>query len=172
MTALLRLESRHPAYARNHAGADLRFALYQAAKQHLWAGDSARALELGDRLAVLEPSHAGLAELRAEARLLEAARLYVGGRVPEAEKLTAELVGRRVVGGDAAAALAASLIERHRAQLAISVLSDALRRHPHAAPLEALMERALDIRYPNTLPVLDGQPEVAEPEPPQQRGPS
>jgi predicted Zn-dependent protease len=152
LTALLRLESEHPAYYRSQADVDLRFALYQAAKQHLWAGDSARALDLCDRLAALEPDHAGLAELRAEAQLREAARLYVAGRVPEAERLTAELVGRPLAGSDAARALAEMLLDGGRAELAISLLSDALLRHPSAAPLQALMERALDIRYPNTLP--------------------
>ena len=157
LTALHRLEAGHPAYYRSQADADLRFALYQAAKQQLWTGDSARALELCDRLAGLEPDHGGLAELRAEAQLREAARLYVGGRVPEAEQLTAELVGRPLAGSEAARALAEILIDGGRAGLAISLLSDALLRHPHAPLLQALMERALDIRYPNTLPVPGGR---------------
>jgi hypothetical protein len=76
--------------------------------------------------------------------------------VLEAEQLTSRLAGRRLAGRQAAQALAEILIERQRPGLAISVLSDAQRRHPQAAALEALMERALDIRYPNTLPVLEG----------------
>ncbi|MBW2268020.1 MAG: tetratricopeptide repeat protein [Deltaproteobacteria bacterium] len=170
--ALARLEARHPAYHRSRAGVDLRFALYQAAKQYLWAGDSARALELCERLAALEPGHAGLAELHADAQLREAARFYVGGRVPEAETLVAEFVGHPLAGSDAAHALAQMLIESDRAGLAISVLSDALRRHPSAAGLKALMERALAIRYPNALSVPGGRPELACSGPPPQRDPA
>jgi thioredoxin-like negative regulator of GroEL len=172
LTVLMRLKTEHPAYARTQAAADLRFALYQAAKQELWAGDSARALKLCARLALLEPGHAGLAELRAEALLREAARLYVGGRLPEAESHIAVLAGRPLGGVEAAAALAARLIQRGHAELAISVLSDAMRQHGEQPRLRALMDRALDIRYPNTLPVLEDEPEVADPEPPPQRGAS
>jgi hypothetical protein len=35
---------------------------------------------------------------------------------------------------------------------AISVLSDALLRHPEDRRVQALMDRALEIRYPNGLP--------------------
>lgn len=158
LRVLLRLETEHPAYAEGKVWRDKRFALYQAVKQELWAGDSARALQLCEQLARLEPHHAGLAELRDEAIQLEAARLYTSGRVPEAEKLTALLVSRPVEGAGAAAALAGMLIEHGRAQLAISVLSDAQTRHPDQARLRRLMERALDISYPNTLPGPDKGP--------------
>ena len=162
LTVLMRLEARHPAYHRARASRDLRFALYQAAKQHLWDGDSARALKLTKRLRELEPGHPGLQQVRAEALLREAARFYVGGRVPEAEQLTSELVGRRVQGPGAALALAEVLLEKDRPALAISVLSDASRRHPRDMRLQVLMERALRIRYPNELPPENVAPPTEE----------
>ncbi|NNL68305.1 MAG: hypothetical protein HKP30_18795, partial [Myxococcales bacterium] len=126
--------------------------------QYLWAGNSARALELVKRLEELEPEHGGLAELRTEAQLREAARLYVGGRLHEAEVLAGALVGRRVEGAEAALALSEVLIESQRTALAISVLSDGMARHPGDPRLRRLMDRALEIRYPDTLPRLDGEP--------------
>jgi thioredoxin-like negative regulator of GroEL len=158
LTLLWRLEQEHPEYFRSRAQADLRFALYQAAKQNLWAGDSARALELVHRLEALDPAHGGLGELRTDAQLWEAARLYVGGRLYEAEALIGAVVGRRVTGAEAARLLAEALIERRRTAPAISVLSDAMTRHPREIQLRQLMDRALEIRYPDSLPRLDGEP--------------
>lgn len=158
LTLLMRLEEQDPEYFRSHAQADIRFALYQAAKQYLWEGNSSRALELVKRLEQLDPEHGGLDELRSEAQVREAARLYVGGRFPEAEFLIGALVGRPVAGAEAARLLAEVLIERQRTALAISVLSDALVRHPQELRLQRLMDRALEIRYPDTLPRLDDEP--------------
>jgi predicted Zn-dependent protease len=155
LTLLLRLEQQHPEYFRSQALPDMRFALYQAAKQYLWAGNSGRALELVKSLEQLDPDHGGLEELRREALLREAARLYVGGRFHEAEVLASTVVGRPVEGAEAARLLAEVLIERQRTALAISVLSDALARHPGDARLQRLMDRALEIRYPDTLPRFD-----------------
>lgn len=165
LTVLMRLQARHPEIYAARAGRDLRFALYQASKQHLWDGDSAQALRLTKRLKEIEPGHPGLPEVRAEALLRESARFYTGGRVAEAEMLTAELVGRRVRGADAAVALAQVLVDRDRPDLAVSVLSDAQRRHPRDPRIARLLDRALAILYPDPLPPLvEEAPRVAEPE--------
>ncbi len=43
-------------------------------------------------------------------------------------------------------------MESGRVNTAISILSDALLRHPEDRRVQALMDRALEIRYPDGLP--------------------
>ena len=120
----------------------------EAARQSLESGDTARALERLSRLEQLDPGRPGVAELRVEAELLEAGKLYAGGRIPEAEALVSSAFRARLSGADAALALAHALAQQGRLDMAISILSDARTRHMGDRRLTALMDRLLEIRYP------------------------
>jgi Flp pilus assembly protein TadD len=141
-----------PDWFEQHAGTDYHFALYQAAKTRLSRGDSGMALDLLRRLRERDPDHPGLKELTTQALIEEGGRLQVAGRSEEAAALYERAVGSRTSRADTAARLAESLIETGRVGTAISVLSDALLRHPDDPRLQALMDRALRIRYPEELP--------------------
>jgi predicted Zn-dependent protease len=147
-----RLERADPDYFHEQATTDYHFAIYQAARNRLRRGDSARALELVRRLERLDPDHSGLEALRAQALIAEGGRLQVAGRPEEAEVLFREALGSDAAGADATLGLAETLMESGRVNTAISVLSDALLRHPNDRRVQALMDRALAIRYPNGLP--------------------
>jgi predicted Zn-dependent protease len=147
-----RLERADPDYFRERVGADYHFALYQAAKSRLRRGDSARALELLRRLERLDPEHSGLTALRTQVLIAEGGRLQVAGRSEEAEVLFREALGGDESGAAATLGLAETLMESGRLDTAITVLSDALLRHPEDPRLQALMDRALEIRYPEGLP--------------------
>jgi len=137
-------------YFRDRASADYRFALYQAARSRLSRGDPAGALEALRELRVLEPNHPGLRDLMPRVLLAEAGRLQVIGRRGEAETLLREETGERSSGADLVVALAEKLIEAGLTDTAITVLSDALLRNPNDGRLTSLMDRALEIRYPDT----------------------
>jgi tetratricopeptide (TPR) repeat protein len=145
-----RLAATNPRFLEGEAATDYHFALYQAAKQARRRGDSTLALRRVRRLRELDPDHGGLDELETDVLILEGGRLQVMGRQQEAEALFLEAMGRGRPQADRAgsAALARALLERGQTDRAISVLSDALLRHPGAADLQALMDRALEIRYP------------------------
>lgn len=145
-----RLVAADPGSLEGYAATDYHFALYQAAKQAQRRGDSTLALRRVRRLRELDPDHGGLEELETDVLILEGGRLQVAGRQDEAEALFREAMGRGTPPADRAgsAALARALLERGQTDWAISVLSDALLRHPGASDLEALMDRALEIRYP------------------------
>lgn len=145
------LERSAPDYLREEAATDYHFALYQAAKARLYRGDAAAALRLARRLRALDPGHGGLEELLVEALLAEGGRLQVAGHPEEAQALFRESLGGDDVGPDPYRALAERLLETGQLDTAISVLSDALERHPRDPRLEALMDRALDLRYPDGL---------------------
>ena len=149
LAALARAEHGDPDHAREWVSALRREALLAAARQSFERGDSAGTLERLARLEALDPGHPGRAELEGEALLAEAARLYVAGRRAEAEVLGRVALGTRSSGSDAALALAEALFARGRLGPAISVLSDALLRHPGDPRLGALMDRTLEIRYPD-----------------------
>jgi hypothetical protein len=106
------------------------------ARGPLRRGDSARALEL----------------LRTQALIAEGGRLQVAGRPEEAEVLFREAFGSDSAGADATLGPAKTLMESGRVNSAISVRSDALLRHPEGRRVQALMDRALEIWYPNGLP--------------------
>jgi Flp pilus assembly protein TadD len=142
------LEHRDPRRLERELGEKRRRALFLAAQGRLARGDSAGALRALDRLAALDPSHPGLRALRTDALVAESGHLQVAGRGQEAAALLREAVGADTAQADLAFALATSLVERGRLDTAISVLSDALLRHPDEARLQALMDRALRIRYP------------------------
>jgi predicted Zn-dependent protease len=147
-----RLKRADPDYFRERASTDYHFAIYQAAKSRLRRGDSARALELLRGLERLDPEHSGLEALRTQVLLVEGGRLQVAGRPEEAEMLFREALGSDAAGADATLGLAEILMESGRVDTAISVLSDALLRHPEDRRMQALMDRALEIRYPDGLP--------------------
>jgi len=149
---LARLERADPDYFRERATTDHHFAIYQAAKNRLRRGDSARALELLRRLERLDPEHSGLKALRTQALIAEGGRLQVAGRPEEAEVLFREALGSDAAGVDATLGLAETLIQSGRVNTAISVLSDALLRHPEDHRVKVLLDRALEIRYPDGLP--------------------
>ena len=90
-----------------------------------------------------------MAELRAEAEILEAGKLYAAGRIAEAEALASRAFRTPLRGADAALALAHTLAQRGRLDMAISILSDARARHMGDRRLTALMDQLLEIRYPN-----------------------
>ncbi len=85
-------------------------------------------------------------------RMLGCSPAAVARHSATASALLREVVGPEAADGDLAFALAVSLVQRGRLDTAISVLSDALLRHPGQPRLRALMDRALRIRYPNGLP--------------------
>jgi tetratricopeptide (TPR) repeat protein len=149
---LARLERADSDYFRERASTDYHFALYQAAENRLRRGHSASALELLRRLERLDPEHSGVEALRTQALIAEGGRLQVAGRSEEAEVLFRQALGSGAAGADATLGLAKTLIESGRVDTAISMLSDALLRHPGDRRLQALMDRALGIRYPDGLP--------------------
>jgi tetratricopeptide (TPR) repeat protein len=150
-----RLAAVDPDYLDHEAATDHHFALYQAARDRTLRGDSAGALRLLRRLQQLAPAHDGLAPLAHEVLLVEGARLRVAGDEAAAAQLLTEALGPTAAGPDAAAQVASALLAIGREDAAIPLLSDALLRRPHDATLRALMERALEIRYPNS--PLDGR---------------
>jgi Flp pilus assembly protein TadD len=145
-----RLAAADPAYFEVEAATDFHFALYQAAKQALRRGDSTLALRQVRRLQELDPDHGGLEGLETDVLIREGGRLQVAGRPEAAEVLLQEALGRGTPEADreGAVALAVALLERGQTDRAISVLSDALLRHPGDPELRALMDGALEIRYP------------------------
>jgi predicted Zn-dependent protease len=147
-----RLERADSDYFRERAAADYQLAIYQAAEERLRRGDSARALELLRRLERLEPNYGGIEALRTQALIAEGGRLHVAGRPEEAEARFREALGSDAAGAAATLGLAETLMESGRVDTAISVLSDALLRHPEDRRVQALLDRALEIRYPNGLP--------------------
>jgi len=146
------LERADPDYFREQAATDYHFALYQAARSRLARGDSASALELVRRLERLDPGHSGVEELRTQALIAEGGRLQVAGRPVEADALFREALGGDAAGLDATLGLVETLLESGRVDTAISVLSDALLRHPEDRRVQTLLDRALEIRYPDGLP--------------------
>jgi predicted Zn-dependent protease len=137
-------------YFRDRAAADHQFALYQAARSRLWRGDPAGALEALRQLRALDPDHPGLRDLMPRVLIAEGGRLQVVGRGEEAEALFREATGERPSGADRVVVLAEKLVETGLTDTAITVLSDALLRNPNDERLISLMDRALEIRYPDT----------------------
>ena len=136
-------------YFRDRAGADHRFALYQAARSRFWRGDPAGALQALLQLRALEPDHPGLRDLMPQVLIAEGGRLLVVGRDEEAGALLREATGEGPSDAAPVYLLAEKLVETGRTDTAITVLSDALLRDPDDERLISLMNRALDIRYPD-----------------------
>jgi tetratricopeptide (TPR) repeat protein len=143
------LERVDAAYFRERAAADQQFALYQAARSRLWRGDPAGALQALRRLRALDPDHSGLRDLMPRVLIAEGGRLQVVGRHEEAEALLREATGEGPSEADLIVALAERLVETGRTDTAITVLSDALLYDPDDERLLALMDRALEVRYPD-----------------------
>ena len=148
LDALARLNGAAPGYLASHAPQVETQALELAARQSLENGDSAWALDRLARLEQRDPGRPGVAELRVRAEILEAGKLYAAGRIPEAEALASRALRARVSGADAALSLAHALAQQGRLDMAISILSDARARHLGDRRLSALMDRLLEIRYP------------------------
>lgn len=146
------LEQVAPGSLAGRARADYTAALRGAGAERLARGDSAAGLRYLRRLQAWAPEDPELADLLAAALVAEGGRLRVAGHGEEAEELFREALGRSPEPSDPAAqGLAQVLVARGRPDLAISVLSDALLRHPEDAGLRALMDRVLRIRYPDPL---------------------
>jgi tetratricopeptide (TPR) repeat protein len=136
-------------YFRDRAAADHQFALYQAARSRFWREDPAGALRALHRLRALDPDHPGLRDLMPAVLIAESGRLQMVGRGEEAEALLLEATRERPSDADTIAALVEKLIETGRTDTAISVLSDALLQNPDDERLVSLMDRALELRYPD-----------------------
>jgi tetratricopeptide (TPR) repeat protein len=149
LATLAELAAQDPGYARSYTAADHRIALEQAAAARLWRGDPSGALELLDQLEPLDPKRSGLRDLRARALIAEAGRLQVAGRREEAEAFYSRATGEAPGRSDAVAALAEQLHAYGYTDTAITVLSDELLREPDDPRLAELMDRILEIRYPN-----------------------
>jgi len=143
------LERVDAAYLRERASTEYHFALYQAARSRLGRGDPAGALQVLRHLRALAPEHAGLHSLLPRVLIAEAGRLQAAGRPEDAAALLREATGSSLSGAPAAAVLAGELLEIDEVDTAITVLSDALRQHPDDDRLRALIDLALDIRYPD-----------------------
>jgi tetratricopeptide (TPR) repeat protein len=138
-----------PDYFRDRAATDHQFALYQAARSRFWRGDPAGALQALRQLRALDPDHPGLRDLMPRVLIAEGGRLQVVGRGEEAEALFREATGEDPSAADPIVSLAEKLVEMGRTDTAITVLSDALLRDPDDELLISLMNRALEIRYPD-----------------------
>ncbi len=149
---LFNLSQTDPLYFQRAARADYRWALQVAARNRLERGDSAQALRYLRRLQADDPGNAGLAALLVPTLIAEGARLRVSGREDDADDLLREAVGQKP-GVDATLALAQALVDGGQLDTAISLLSDALRIHHGDARLRALLDRALEMRYPDPTPI-------------------
>jgi tetratricopeptide (TPR) repeat protein len=136
-------------YFRDRAAADHQFALYQAARIRFRREDPAGALRALRRLHALDPDHPGLRDLMPGVLIAESGRLQLVGRGEEAEALLLEATGERPSDAGTIATLAEELVETGRTDTAISVISNALLQNPDDERLVSLMDRALDIRYPD-----------------------
>jgi Flp pilus assembly protein TadD len=144
------LKQLHPVYFRDHAQSDEQVALRQVARSRLWHGDPAGSLRLIRKLDAAGSDDPTLRDLRSRALIAESGRLLIAGRDDEAATLYREATGEDPGSGSLAAHLAEKLLENGQTGTAISVLSDALLRSPDDGRLVSLMDRALDIRYPDT----------------------
>jgi predicted Zn-dependent protease len=122
------------------------------AELRLEQGDYAGSLRLLRGLRAAEQVSPRHDTLFVEALVAESGRLQVAGRSQQAAALLEEALGADADSGNLEYALASTLVERGRLDAAISILSDALLRHPDDERLAALMDRALRIRYPRGLP--------------------
>jgi tetratricopeptide (TPR) repeat protein len=145
------LEQVSPGSLAGDASRDYDDALQGAAAERLSRGDPASALRYLRRLQQRDPSHPALRDLLPAALIAEGGRLQVVGRGDRAEALFQEALGRDPLSPDPALALGEALVEQGRLDTAISVLSDALLRHPGDGRLRALMDRVLGIRYPDPI---------------------
>ena len=138
-----------PGYFRDRAAADHQFALYQAGRSRFWREDPAGALQMLRRLRALDPDHPGLRAVMPAVLIAESGRLQLIGRGEEAAALLLEATRERPSDAGMIVALVEKLVETGRSDTAISLLSDALLQNPGDERLVSLMDRALDIRYPD-----------------------
>jgi len=143
------LEQVDPASLRGSARRDYAQALLQAAEVRLQRGDPVEALRDLRHAETLDPGHPGLADALPRALIAASGRLRVAGRTQEAEALFGEAAGANPPPAQAPAALAQALLAQRELDRAISVLSDAVSKGPADAELRALLEQALERRYPD-----------------------
>lgn len=143
------LELGAPAYFES-ALRDYLEAVDRAAEGRLAAGDAAGALELLRRLQERDPGRAGVDPRIRAALLAEGARRVADGRVWEGEELFREVLEADPGSVEAVLGLAEALLTAGRVDDAIRVLSDASLAHPDDPRIDALMDRAIEIRYPST----------------------
>jgi tetratricopeptide (TPR) repeat protein len=148
------LGREHPSYLEQVAAADRYRALLLAARVRLERDDPAGALRLLRRAEEHDPKDAVRMELLRRSLIAQSGKLLVAGRRDEAEAALGEALGGAPARGVEAQTLARALLEVGRIDSAISVLSDALLRDPADPTLRRLMDRALQIRYPE-LPWMD-----------------
>jgi tetratricopeptide (TPR) repeat protein len=144
LRVLQRLGTRHPGLLQGSARNEYATALYQSAAARLERGEVASSLTLLQQLEQIDPAHPGLAPLHAEAVVAEARRQLLLG-ADDGDELGAD----RVPDADTSLERAKILLEAGKLDPAITLLSDALVHHPADMRLRALMDRALDIRYPD-----------------------
>ena len=147
-----RLENAEPGRVAERCTPELRQAQFRLAELRLEHGDYAGCLRLLRGLRATQQASPRQDALFVEALVAESGRLQVAGRSQEAAALLEEAVGADADPGNLEYVLASTLVERGRLDTAISILSDALLRHPDDPRLAALMDRALRIRYPRGLP--------------------
>ena len=146
-----RLATRHAGYLRVEAAGDYARALDLSARASMGRGDSATALRLLRRRRQLVPTAAGDETFFTRVLIVEGGRLQVAGREGEARALYREAVGAGPEERQGALGLAQRLLDAGDTDLAISVLSNALLRHPQDPELLGLLNRCLQIRYPDGL---------------------
>jgi tetratricopeptide (TPR) repeat protein len=147
-----RLENAEPGRVAERSTPELHEAQLMLAELRLEQGDYAGSLRLLRGLRAAEQVSPRHDTLFVEALVAESGRLQVAGRSQQAAALLEEALGADADSGNLEYALASTLVERGRLDAAISILSDALLRHPDDERLAALMDRALRIRYPRGLP--------------------
>lgn len=152
LESFTRLENAEPGRVAERSMPELRQAQLMLAESRLEHGDYAGCLRLLRGLRAGEQVSPRQDTLFVEALVAESGRLQVAGRSQEAAALLEEALGADADAGNLEYALASTLVERGRLDAAISILSDALLRHPDDERLAALMDRALRIRYPRGLP--------------------
>jgi cellulose synthase operon protein C len=145
LATLDRLEAIDPGYAHVAAGRDHARALARAAEARLRARppDPDGALARLDRLDALHPGAVDDRGLRARALSLQAERARARGDVDAAVGRYRAAVAADPTHLEAALALADLLLEQGRTDEAVSLLTDALRRHPEDLRVQRLMVDAL-----------------------------
>ncbi len=148
---LFQVRQRDPVLFEREAREDQRAALELAARDRFAIRDHSAALRYLRRLQEVDPAHPALRDLLPEVLIAEAGRQQLAGRTEEAERLFREAQGRDPDRVDPTLAYAEALLARGRADTAISLLGDALERHPDDPRLRELLDRALEIRYPDPI---------------------
>ena len=142
------LEHSEPAYFQSRATPDYLLALLASAETRLSRSDPRGGLRLARRLRAIDPDYRGADHLFLRALVAEGARLREAHRWRQAEKIYREALEFDASHVEAVLGLSEALIGEGRVDEAIRMLSDASLQHPEDARISALMDRAIEIRYP------------------------